>query len=61
MSAVLEKYFTTNEEEVKVWFKAALVENFPENGGACVKYKDKQIAVFNFTREKKWKWFCREE
>jgi nitrite reductase (NADH) small subunit len=54
MSAVLEKYFTTNEEEVKVWFKAASTDDFPENGGACVKYKDKQIAVFNFTREKKW-------
>lgn len=54
MSAVLEEYFTIKEEEAKVWFKAAPVENFPENGGACVKYKNKQIAVFNFTREKKW-------
>ena len=54
MSAVLEKYFTTNEEEVKVWFKAAPLENFPENGGACVKYKDKQIAVYNFTRKGTW-------
>ena len=54
MSAVLEKYFTSNVDEVKVWFKAAPISKFPENGGACVKYKDKQIAVFNFTREDKW-------
>jgi len=54
MSAFFEKYFTTSEDEVKVWFKAAAVSNFPENGGACVKHKDKQIAVFNFSRENKW-------
>jgi nitrite reductase (NADH) small subunit len=40
--------------KVKIWFKAAAVEKFPNNGGACVKYKDKQIAVFNFTREGTW-------
>lgn len=36
------------------WFRAARVEDFPENGGACVKYKDMQIAVFNFTRRNQW-------
>ena len=40
--------------DIKVWFKAAAVSKFPKNGGACVKYKDKQIAVFNFTREGTW-------
>jgi nitrite reductase (NADH) small subunit len=30
------------------------VGKFPLNGGACVKYKGMQIAVFNFTREGKW-------
>jgi nitrite reductase (NADH) small subunit len=39
---------------VKMWFKAARVEDFPENGGACVKYKNLQIAVFNFTRRNEW-------
>jgi nitrite reductase (NADH) small subunit len=39
---------------VKVWFKAASVHAFPENGGACVKYKDQQIAVFNFSRRGEW-------
>ena len=42
------------EERSAVWFKAAPVTAFPENGGACVKYKDQQIAVFNFSRRKEW-------
>ena len=40
--------------EIKIWFKAARVSDFPENGGACVKYKDLQIAVFNFSRRNEW-------
>ncbi len=36
------------------WFKAAPVTAFPENGGACVKYKNEQIAVFNFTARGEW-------
>jgi nitrite reductase (NADH) small subunit len=45
---------STTPHGVKVWFKAARVEDFPENGGACVKYKNLQIAVFNFTRRNEW-------
>lgn len=37
-----------------VWFKAAPVEHFPENAGACVKYNGMQIAVFNFSRRNEW-------
>lgn len=44
----------TVDTDVNVWFKAARVEAFPENGGACVKYKDMQIAVFNFSRRNEW-------
>ena len=40
--------------EIKIWFKAARISDFPENGGACVKYKDLQIAVFNFSRRNEW-------
>jgi nitrite reductase (NADH) small subunit len=40
--------------EVQVWFKAAPITSFPENGGACIKYREKQIAVFNFTRRNEW-------
>ena len=54
MEAILEKYRSLKLEDVKIWFKAAPVEAFPIDGGACVKYKDKQIAVFNFTRLNKW-------
>lgn len=54
MEEILEKYETTKLEEVKVWFKAASVNDFPKDGGACVKYKGKQIAVFNFARLDKW-------
>ena len=49
-----EAYKTVTPEEVKVWFKAAPVESFPDNGGACVAYKGLQIAVFNFSRRGEW-------
>ena len=45
---------STNHSDVNMWFKAARVQDFPENGGACVKYKNLQIAVFNFTRRNEW-------
>ncbi|HYC86196.1 MAG TPA: nitrite reductase small subunit NirD [Chryseosolibacter sp.] len=45
---------TLNDTAVKIWFKAAPVDAFPLNGGACVRYKDQQIAVFNFSRRNEW-------
>lgn len=45
---------STKNQDVKTWFKAARVQDFPENGGACVRYKDLQIAVFNFSRRNEW-------
>lgn len=54
MIEILDKYSGTKLEDVKVWFKAAKVEDFPKDGGACIKYKNKQIAVFNFERLNKW-------
>ncbi|MGB2129558.1 MAG: nitrite reductase small subunit NirD [Flavicella sp.] len=54
MSTNLECNLATKLKEVSVWFKAASVSKFPANSGACIKYKEKQIAVFNFTREGKW-------
>ena len=50
----LNTYETVKPEAVTTWFKAAPASRFPKNGGACIKYKDKQIAVFNFTREGTW-------
>jgi nitrite reductase (NADH) small subunit len=37
-----------------IWYKAAHVSQFPNNGGACIKYNDQQIAVFNFARRNEW-------
>jgi len=54
MDSILSKYKSTSENEVSTWFKAGAVDDFTTNGGACVKYKDLQIAVFNFKRENKW-------
>lgn len=31
------------------WLKVGKVTDIPENGGACIKYKDAQIAVFNYS------------
>ena len=45
---------STHHNDVKIWFKAARVQDFPENGGACVRYKDLQVAVFNFSRRNEW-------
>ena len=36
------------------WFLACSTDDIPENGGACVKYNEEQIAVFNFTRRGEW-------
>ncbi|WP_114748840.1 nitrite reductase small subunit NirD [Pleomorphovibrio marinus] len=54
MIDLLEKYPKVVEDEVVFWYKAAPASAFPENGGACVKYKDLQIAVFNFSRKGEW-------
>lgn len=54
MEEILNKYKTTSIENVSVWFEAASVSDFPKDGGACVKYKGKQIAVFNFNKIGKW-------
>ena len=54
MEEILKKYTTTKLQDVKVWFKAASVNDFPKDGGACVKYKDKQIAIYNYKRTQTW-------
>ena len=54
MDTILSQYKTTPVTDVTVWFKAGGVTDFFENGGGCVKYKGKQIAVFNFSRTKQW-------
>ena len=36
------------------WALACYADDVPENGGACVKIGNEQIAVFNFSRRAEW-------
>ncbi|MGS2763088.1 nitrite reductase small subunit NirD [Sinomicrobium sp. M5D2P9] len=54
MKEILDQYKTVNEQEIREWFLAGKISDFPSDGGVCVKYKTKQIAVFNFGRFGKW-------
>lgn len=54
MQNLLEQYQSVSEADVKEWFKVGKVSDFPKDSGACIKYKTKQIAVYNFTRTSKW-------
>lgn len=54
MENILNQYETVNLNDVKIWFKAGKTTDFPDDGGNCIKYKDKQIAVFNFKRRNEW-------
>lgn len=40
-------------EEIQ-WVLACYADDVPENGGACVKHGDEQIAVYNFSRRGEW-------
>ena len=44
MQEVVAKYQSVLEENVTEWFKVGKKTDFPENSGACIKYKTKQIA-----------------
>ena len=54
MENILDKYKTVALNDVKVWFNAGKTSDFPADGGNCVKYNDKQIAVINFERRNEW-------
>lgn len=54
MEDILSQYKTVNLNDVKVWFKAGKTSDFPIEGGGCIKYKNKQIAVFNLERRNEW-------
>ncbi|ALJ00227.1 nitrite reductase small subunit NirD [Rufibacter tibetensis] len=36
------------------WILVCHTHDVPENGGACVKYQEEQIAIFNFSRRGEW-------
>jgi nitrite reductase (NADH) small subunit len=54
MENILDQYQTVNPTEVKVWFKAGKTTDFPIDGGGCIKYKNKQIAVIKFDKRNEW-------
>ncbi len=54
MEDILKEYKTVHADDATIWFKAGKIEDFPTNRGGCIKYKNKQIAVFNFARRNKW-------
>jgi len=54
MNTIIEQYQKVSPENVTTWFKVSATDEFPVNGGLCVKYKDLQIAVFNFSSRNKW-------
>lgn len=54
MEELLNQYETVATENVKIWFKAGNIKDFPSNRGGCIKYKNKQIAIFNFERRNAW-------
>ena len=54
MEALFQQYSPVALDKVTVWFKACQEHDIPENGGACVKYKNKQIALYHFKRKQKW-------
>lgn len=54
MQDLLSQYNSVTQDNLKEWFKVGQVSDFPENSGACIKYKTKQIAVYNFSRMNKW-------
>lgn len=42
------------DQKTITWFKACNVSDVPANGGVCVKYHQKQIALFHFARRGEW-------
>lgn len=36
------------------WQMVCYTDDVPENGGACVKLGDEQVAIYNFTRRGEW-------
>jgi len=54
MEELLNQYQTVTFSDAIFWFKVGKTSDFPENGGACIKHQNKQIAVFNFALTSSW-------
>lgn len=40
--------------EKEQWVAVGTVSDFPFEGGGCIKYQEKQIAIFNFASKNEW-------
>ena len=54
MEELLNHYKTVTPENTTNWVKVGTTQDFPENGGACIKHNNRQIAVYNFTLTSSW-------
>ncbi len=54
ISTLLDSYQTVNKEEVNTWYKAGKISDFPTDGGVCIKYKGRQVAIFSYDRKDAW-------
>ncbi len=51
---MIEKETMIQELAQDQWTLVCKTQDIPENGGACVKVNEEQIAIFNFTRRGEW-------
>ena len=54
MEELLNTYKSVTLEGAKTWVQVGHRSDFPQNGGACIKHKNKQIAVYNFSLTQSW-------
>ncbi len=54
MQDILNQYQTVTDATAKIWFNVGNINDFQEDGGSCIKYQSKQIAIFNFDGKSKW-------
>lgn len=54
MEEIVSLYQTVQASQVLNWVGVGSVNDFPENAGACIKHKSRQIAVYHFSRTSKW-------
>lgn len=50
---MLNEVLTPKAVEVQ-WQEACLVQDIPQDGGACVLLNGEQIAIYNFSRRNEW-------
>ena len=54
MSIICSQASTADTEVTSTWQLACRVEDVPDDGGSCVLFEGRQIAVFHFKRRNEW-------